>query len=98
MLRPNHTEPTKPDRDLPDLIEQESQFESLLLENGGRLGHIARCYAHGWSLATLYYTLFVLGLYFAIYHLNQRAATRKIAPQIKQIDAQILELKQGEIL
>lgn len=53
--------------------------------------------ANGWSMATLYYTLFVLGIYLIIYLLNQMAATGKIAPQIKQIDTQIRELKQGEI-
>ena len=47
MLRPTHTEPTNLDTELPDLIEQETQFESLLLENDGRLRHIARCYAPG---------------------------------------------------
>jgi len=52
----------------------------------------------GWSLSTLYYTLLVLGLYGVIYLLNQKAAARKVAPRIEQIDEQIRALNQGDAL
>jgi len=52
----------------------------------------------GWSLSTLYYTLLVLGLYGVIYLLNQKAAARKIAPRIEQIDEQIRALNRGDAL
>lgn len=52
----------------------------------------------GWSLTTLYYTLFVFGLFGVIYLLNQKAAARKIEPRIEQIDEQIRELNRRDVL
>lgn len=50
----------------------------------------------GWSLNTLFYALLVVGLFGVIYLLNQKAAARKIAPRIEQIDGQIRELERGD--
>lgn len=54
----------------------------------------------GFSLDTAIYTLVVLGLFGFIHLANQRAATRKFAAAIEQIDCQIEELSvsfiQGE--
>jgi len=50
----------------------------------------------GWSAASLYYSLTVLAVYFAIYVANRRVARRNIAPKIDQIDRQINAVSRGE--
>lgn len=53
--------------------------------------------ARGFSLDTGIYTLVVVGVYGLIYVANQRAAIRRFAPAIEQIDRQIEELSRDAV-